>query len=155
MSSKRLFASWSRRQSGAEPYYRTGGLLPIDMIDVDASGSDSTNNVEPKVRVHSCRECKCAGSAARAGRAIYVVALHGCDSSTAKSMCRGPAAHPLPLCLHPFADLPPGPPRLQPTAPHASHHYPPRLGPIRPAPPVFPAQRRPPQLLVQSVRPLQ
>jgi hypothetical protein len=52
MSSKRLF-SWSRRQSGAEPYYRTGGLLPIDLIDIDASGSDSSNTLEPKVRVHS------------------------------------------------------------------------------------------------------
>jgi hypothetical protein len=65
MSSKRLFASWSKRQSGAEPYYRTGGLLPIDMMDVDASASDSSNNLEPKVRVHSCRGCKCAGCAGR------------------------------------------------------------------------------------------
>ncbi|KAF2851212.1 hypothetical protein T440DRAFT_467942 [Plenodomus tracheiphilus IPT5] len=35
MSSKRMF-SWSKRQSSSEPYYRTGGLLPID-----ADGSTS------------------------------------------------------------------------------------------------------------------
>jgi hypothetical protein len=64
MSSKRLF-TWSKRQSGAEPYYRTGGLLPIDMIDVDTSGSDSSNTLEPKVRVlPSCAcQCQCVGKA--------------------------------------------------------------------------------------------
>ncbi|KAH6637388.1 hypothetical protein C7974DRAFT_389411 [Boeremia exigua] len=36
MSSKRLF-SWSRRQSTVEPYYKTGGLLPIESISSEPS----------------------------------------------------------------------------------------------------------------------
>ncbi|KAF2623341.1 hypothetical protein BU25DRAFT_296497, partial [Macroventuria anomochaeta] len=43
MSSKRLF-SWSKRQSNAEPYYKTGGLLPIDTI-----GNEPSNTTEAKV----------------------------------------------------------------------------------------------------------
>ncbi|KAF1843913.1 uncharacterized protein K460DRAFT_153963 [Cucurbitaria berberidis CBS 394.84] len=42
MTSKRIF-SWSKRQSSAEPYYRTGGLLPID-----TNGRDSSNGFETK-----------------------------------------------------------------------------------------------------------
>lgn len=48
MSSKRLF-SWSKRQSNAEPYYKTGGLLSIDAL-----GIESGNDHEAKVRVN-CR----------------------------------------------------------------------------------------------------
>jgi hypothetical protein len=44
MTSKRIF-SWSKRQSGSEPYYRTGGLLPIETNDVEPS-----NDFEAKVR---------------------------------------------------------------------------------------------------------
>ncbi|CAO2656324.1 Nn.00g051270.m01.CDS01 [Neocucurbitaria sp. VM-36] len=36
MSSKRIF-SWSKRQSSSEPYYRTGGLLPIDTNETESS----------------------------------------------------------------------------------------------------------------------
>ncbi|KAF3005191.1 hypothetical protein E8E13_010723 [Curvularia kusanoi] len=38
MSSKRLF-SWSKRQSSAEPYYKTGGLLPIECLEPEASNN--------------------------------------------------------------------------------------------------------------------
>jgi hypothetical protein len=44
MSTKRMF-SWSKRQSGAEPYYRTGGLLPIE-----ANETDTSNGFDVKVR---------------------------------------------------------------------------------------------------------
>jgi hypothetical protein len=44
MTSKRIF-SWSKRQSGPEPYYRTGGLLPIETKEVEPS-----NDFEAKVR---------------------------------------------------------------------------------------------------------
>lgn len=43
MSSKRMF-SWSRRQSASEPYYRTGGLLPIE-----AEGIEVSHGFEAKV----------------------------------------------------------------------------------------------------------
>ncbi|KAF1838000.1 hypothetical protein BDW02DRAFT_68353 [Decorospora gaudefroyi] len=36
MTSKRIF-SWSKRQSASEPYYRTGGLLPIETNDIGSS----------------------------------------------------------------------------------------------------------------------
>jgi hypothetical protein len=45
MTSKGIFF-WSKRQSSAEPYYRTGGLLPID-----TSPNDSSNGFETEVRV--------------------------------------------------------------------------------------------------------
>ena len=44
MTSKRIF-SWSKRQSGSEPYYRTGGLLPIETNELEAN-----NDLEAKVR---------------------------------------------------------------------------------------------------------
>ena len=44
MTSKRIF-SWSKRQSGSEPYYRTGGLLPIETNEIEAS-----DDFEAKVR---------------------------------------------------------------------------------------------------------
>ena len=47
MSSKRLF-SWQKRQSNAEPYYKTGGLLSIDTLE----GEPSTST-EAKVRVEA------------------------------------------------------------------------------------------------------
>jgi hypothetical protein len=49
MSSKRMF-SWSKRQSAADPYYRTGGLLSIE-----ASPDISITGVEPKVRMDDSR----------------------------------------------------------------------------------------------------
>ncbi|KAF2024702.1 hypothetical protein EK21DRAFT_78183 [Setomelanomma holmii] len=45
MSSKRIF-SWSKRQSGSEVYYRTGGIVPID-----ASPDLISHGFEAKVRV--------------------------------------------------------------------------------------------------------
>ena len=45
MSSRRLF-SWSRRQSNAEPYYKTGGLLSIDTLE-----NEFGSNAEAKVRM--------------------------------------------------------------------------------------------------------
>jgi hypothetical protein len=42
MTSKRIF-SWSKRQSGSEPYYRTGGLLPIE------TNEEHSNDFEAKV----------------------------------------------------------------------------------------------------------
>ncbi|XPS68228.1 hypothetical protein M3J07_000513 [Ascochyta lentis] len=42
MSSKRLF-SWQKRQSNAEPYYKTGGLLSIDAL-----AGESSNGPEAK-----------------------------------------------------------------------------------------------------------
>ncbi|KAF1923555.1 uncharacterized protein M421DRAFT_308423 [Didymella exigua CBS 183.55] len=42
MSSKRLF-SWQKRHSHAEPYYKTGGLLPIDSL-----GNEPSNDHEAK-----------------------------------------------------------------------------------------------------------
>lgn len=49
MTSKRLF-SWSKRQSTAEPYYKTGGLLPIECIETESS------NNEAKVRPGRLRD---------------------------------------------------------------------------------------------------
>ena len=48
MSSKRMF-SWSKRQSNSEPYYRTGGLLPIEAV-----GSEPCHGFEAKVRGRYC-----------------------------------------------------------------------------------------------------
>jgi hypothetical protein len=42
--------SWSKRQSGSETYYRTGGIIPID-----ASPDLSSNGVEAKVRIDDSR----------------------------------------------------------------------------------------------------
>ncbi|KAH7378796.1 hypothetical protein BKA66DRAFT_513200 [Pyrenochaeta sp. MPI-SDFR-AT-0127] len=52
MSTKRIF-SWSKRQStsSAEPYYRTGGLLPID-----ANGTSPNDGLEAKTTTKAGRQ---------------------------------------------------------------------------------------------------
>ncbi|RAR07640.1 hypothetical protein DDE83_006380 [Stemphylium lycopersici] len=50
MPSKRIL-SWSKRQSGSEPYYRTGGLLAIDSVEVESCNdidAKTTLNVEKR-----------------------------------------------------------------------------------------------------------
>ena len=44
MPSKRIL-SWSKRQMSPEPYYRTGGLLPIDTLAIESS-----DDLDAKVR---------------------------------------------------------------------------------------------------------
>ncbi|KAH7085521.1 hypothetical protein BKA63DRAFT_499767 [Paraphoma chrysanthemicola] len=51
MSSKRIF-SWSKRQSGSETYYRTGGIVPIDT----SPELSSSNGVEAKSTPKSGRK---------------------------------------------------------------------------------------------------
>ncbi|UPX19603.1 uncharacterized protein EKO05_0009861 [Ascochyta rabiei] len=45
MSSKRLF-SWQKRQSNAEPYYKTGGLLSIDALEGEPSNAPEAKDTQ-------------------------------------------------------------------------------------------------------------
>jgi hypothetical protein len=65
MSTRSKFLSWSKkgRQSTSEPYHRTGGLLPIAIIDVDSSvsleGSEELPANDTKVRCHLGERMRC------------------------------------------------------------------------------------------------
>lgn len=77
MSTKRIF-SWSKRQSSPEPYYRTGGLLPID-----THGTGSGNGFEAKVRID------CSRNHDALAERIDVVVQNEANSDALSEACAG------------------------------------------------------------------